>query len=63
MKALYIFILSHLHIYFKSKEDLFKEIFAVCNNDKEINELKYYAHVEHKNTLINGIGKSEIHFS
>lgn len=29
-----------LYIYFKSKEDLFKEIFVVCNNDKEIKELK-----------------------
>lgn len=29
-----------LYIYFKSKEDLFKEIFAVCNNEKEIKELK-----------------------
>lgn len=29
-----------LYIYFKSKEDLFKEIFAVCNNDKEIKDLK-----------------------
>ena len=29
-----------LYIYFKSKEDLFKEIFVVCNNDKEIKDLK-----------------------
>ncbi|MDE7083597.1 MAG: TetR/AcrR family transcriptional regulator [Clostridia bacterium] len=29
-----------LYIYFKSKEDLFKEIFTVCNNDREIKELK-----------------------
>ncbi|MDE6667413.1 MAG: TetR/AcrR family transcriptional regulator [Clostridia bacterium] len=29
-----------LYIYFKSKEDLFKEIFAVCNNDKDIKDLK-----------------------
>lgn len=29
-----------LYIYFKSKEDLFKEIFAVCNNDREIKDLK-----------------------
>ncbi len=29
-----------LYIYFKSKEDLFKEIFAVCNNNKEIKDLK-----------------------
>ncbi len=29
-----------LYIYFKSKEDLFKEIFVICNNDKEIKDLK-----------------------
>lgn len=29
-----------LYIYFKSKEDLFKEIFTICNNEKEIKELK-----------------------
>ncbi|MDE5766853.1 MAG: TetR/AcrR family transcriptional regulator [Clostridia bacterium] len=29
-----------MYIYFKSKEELFKEIFAVCNNDKEIRDLK-----------------------
>ena len=29
-----------LYIYFKSKEDLFKEIFVVCNNEKEIKDLK-----------------------
>lgn len=29
-----------LYIYFKSKEDLFKEIFTICNNGKEIKELK-----------------------
>lgn len=29
-----------LYIYFKSKEDLFKEIFTVCNNDREVKELK-----------------------
>lgn len=29
-----------LYIYFKSKEELFKEVFAVCNNEKEIKELK-----------------------
>ncbi len=29
-----------LYIYFKSKEDLFKELFAVCNNDKEIKDMK-----------------------
>lgn len=29
-----------LYIYFKSKEDLFKEVFAVCDNDREIKELK-----------------------
>lgn len=34
-----------LYIYFKSKEDLFKEIFTVCKNDKEIKELKMLAHL------------------
>lgn len=34
-----------LYIYFKSKEDLFKEIFAVCNNDKEIKDLKMLSHL------------------
>lgn len=29
-----------LYLYFKSKEDLFRELFAVCNNDREIKELK-----------------------
>lgn len=29
-----------LYIYFKSKEDLFKDILTVCNNDKEIKDLK-----------------------
>lgn len=29
-----------LYLYFKSKEDLFKEIFVVCNNDREMKELK-----------------------
>lgn len=29
-----------LYIYFKSKEDLFKEIFTISNNEKEIKELK-----------------------
>ena len=29
-----------LYIYFKSKEDLFKEIFEICNNEKEVKELK-----------------------
>ncbi|MDE5943498.1 MAG: TetR/AcrR family transcriptional regulator [Clostridia bacterium] len=29
-----------MYLYFKSKEDLFKEIFAICNNDKEIKDLK-----------------------
>ena len=29
-----------LYIYFKSKEDLFKEIFVICNNEKEIKSLK-----------------------
>lgn len=29
-----------LYIYFKSKEDLFKEIFVICNNVKEIKDLK-----------------------
>ena len=34
-----------LYIYFKSKEDLFKEIFVVCNNDKEIKDLKMLSHL------------------
>lgn len=29
-----------LYIYFKSKEDLFKEIFFICNNEKEIKDLR-----------------------
>lgn len=34
-----------LYIYFKSKEDLFKEIFTVCNNAQEIKNLKMLSHL------------------
>ena len=34
-----------LYIYFKSKEDLFKEIFVICNNDKEIKDLKMLSYL------------------
>ena len=34
-----------LYIYFKSKEDLFKEIFVICNNEKEIKDLKMLSHL------------------
>lgn len=32
-----------LYIYFKSKEELFREIFVICNNDKEVKSLKTLA--------------------
>lgn len=33
-----------MYIYFKSKEDLFKEIFAICNSEKEIKDMKLLLH-------------------
>lgn len=57
-----------IYIYFKSKEDLFKEIFAVCNNDKEIGDLKLLSRLpisarkkirKLSNTIIEKLDKDE----
>lgn len=34
-----------MYIYFKSKEELFREIFEFCDNDKEIKDLKLLQHL------------------
>lgn len=43
-----------LYIYFKSKEELFNEIYALTNNSEDINELKILAHlpVSAKNKIL-----------